>query len=874
MGRFIFGGKIMLEKRYDHKQVEAHKYEKWKKEGYFASGDISKKPFSIVIPPPNVTGKLHIGHAWDTTIQDIIVRYKKMQGYDVLWVPGMDHAGIATQAKVMEKLRNNGIDVTKITRDEFLKWAWSWKDEYANTIHEQWAQMGLALDYNKERFTLDEGLNYAVRTVFVDLYNKGLIYQGERIINWDPVQMTALSNVEVIHQDDKGFMYYFKYPVVGSDDYLIVATTRPETMFGDVCVVVNPKDKRYTKYHGMKVINPANHEELPILLDEYVDIEFGTGAMKCTPAHDPNDFIIGEKYHLAKPIIFNKDATMNEKCGQYQGMDRFVCREALIENIKKEGNFVKQEEIIHSVGHSERSHTVVEPMLSKQWFVKMRPLAEQALANQKKKNDKVSFVPERFEKVFIQWMENVEDWCISRQLWWGHRIPAYYNKQTGEVKVLMDPPEDKENWVQESDVLDTWFSSALWPFSTLGWPNKTADLERYFPTSVLVTGYDIIFFWVSRMIFQSLEMTHVRPFKEVVIHGLVRDELGRKMSKTLGNGVDPIKVIEDYGADALRYFLTTNSTPGQDMRYIDEKVQASANYLNKIWNSARYVLSILDENYNETSLAKKDLSVLDQWIINRLNETIKNVTLNMDKYDFNAASAHLYNFVYDDFCSQYLEMSKVSLNGDNEKSKNVTKQVLLTCLKNIILLIYPYTPFIAEELYCSLPNHLDSIMLETYPKYDKSMVDTSKDYQVELLFNLIKDVRNYKIENKLAPNANLELSLLFKVEVFDDFLVYLKRFSFSDIKIIKDNSEQKGGESHLYHEAELFIANAANKGEMAERLKKEIENLNNEIKRCQNMLNNPAFLAKAPAEKVSLEREKLQKHLDNLKVLEEKLKNL
>ena len=471
-------------------------------------------------------------------------------------------------------------------------------------------------------------------------------------------------------------------------------------------------------------------------------------------------------------------------------------------------------------------------------------------------------------------MEKAEDWCISRQLWWGHRIPAYYNKHTGEVKVLMDPPEDMENWTQESDVLDTWFSSALWPFSTMGWPNKTEDLERYFPTNVLVTGYDIIFFWVARMVFQSLEMNHVRPFKEVVIHGLVRDELGRKMSKTLGNGVDPMQVIADYGADALRYFLTTNSTPGQDMRYIDEKVQAASNYLNKIWNSARYVLSILGEDFAETTLNKNYLSVLDQWIINRLNKTIESVTMNMEKYDFNAASNHLYNFVYDDFCSQYLEMSKVALSSDNEKVKNVTKQVLLTCLKNVILLIYPYTPFIAEELYCSLPNHLESIMLESYPKYEASMVDTTNDYQVELLFNLIKDVRNYKIENKLAPNANLELSLILKAPVFDDFLVYLKRFTFSSINIIKDNKEQKGGESHLYHEAELFIVNEAGKEEMKAKLEKEIENLNNEIKRCQNMLNNPSFIAKAPAEKVSLEREKLQKHLDNLKVLEEKLKNL
>ena len=863
----------MLDKRYDHHLVEKDKYESWKEKGYFACGDKSKDPFSIVIPPPNVTGKLHLGHAWDTTIQDIIVRYKKMQGYDVLWLPGMDHAGIATQAKVMEKLRNMGKDVTKITREEFLEWAWSWKDEYASTIHKQWAQMGLALDYNKERFTLDEGLNYAVRTVFVTLYNKGLIYQGERIINWDPVQMTALSNVEVIHQDDKGFMYYFRYPIVGTDEYLIVATTRPETMFGDVCVCVNPKDKRYTKYHGMKVINPANHEELPIICDEYVDIEFGTGAMKCTPAHDPNDFVIGEKYGLERPVIFNKDATMNEKCGPYQGMDRFACREALINKIKEEGNFVKQESIIHSVGHSERSNAVVEPMVSKQWFIKMRPLAEQALANQKKKDDKVNFVPDRFEKVFIQWMENAEDWCISRQLWWGHRIPAYYNKQTGEVKVLMDPPEDIENWTQESDVLDTWFSSALWPFSTLGWPNKTADLDRYFPTDVLVTGYDIIFFWVSRMIFQSLEMNKVRPFKEVVIHGLVRDELGRKMSKTLGNGVDPMQVIDEYGADALRYFLTTNSTPGQDMRYIEEKVQAASNYLNKIWNSARYVLSILGDDYKETEFDASDLTFLNQWIINRLELTIQGVTANMEKYDFNAASTYLYNFVYDDFCSQYLETSKVSLNG-SEEQKNATKKTLLYCLKNIILLIYPYTPFIAEELYLSLPNHLDSIMLESYPKYREEWINNNSDYISIWMFPIIREVRNYKTEHKLAPNAKLKLFVRCRKDYFDIMKPFIERFTFSEFFWLEDGNDFNKGETRVFKDLQLYIVDEENKEATVVRLNKDIEILKNEIKRCEGMLNNQNFLAKAPAEKVSLEREKLQKHQENLKVLEEKLKKI
>ena len=861
----------MLEKRYDPHQVEEGKYENWKSKGYFTAGDKSKIPYTIVIPPPNVTGKLHIGHAWDTTIQDIIARYKRLQGFDMLYLPGMDHAGIATQAKVMQKLVNNGIDVTKITRDEFLKWAWAWKDEYADNIHKQWAKMGISLDYTRERFTLDEGLNYAVRTVFVTLYNKGLIYQGERIINWDPVQQTALSNIEVIHQDDPGKMFYFRYPIVGENDSLIVATTRPETMFGDVCVVVNPNDENLKKYIGKKVINPANGDELPVIGDDYVEIGFGTGAMKCTPAHDPNDFIIGKKYGFPMPIIFNKDATMNEKCGKYCGLDRFECRKVLVEDIKAAGNFVKTEDIVHPVGHSERNNCVVEPMLSKQWFVKMRPLAEQSLKNQDSET-KVNFVPERFEKVFTSWMENVEDWCVSRQLWWGHRIPAYYNKNTGEVRVSMDAPEDMENWEQESDVLDTWFSSALWPFSTLGWPNKTEDLERYFPTDCLVTGYDIIFFWVSRMIFQSLEMTKQRPFKNVVIHGLVRDELGRKMSKSLGNGVDPMDVIEQYGADALRYFLTTNSTPGQDRRYIDEKVQAASNYLNKIWNSARYVLSILPEGFAPKALNKKEFAPLDQWIINRLEETIKNVTANMDKYDFNAASTHLYNFVYDDFCGQYLEMSKVALNSDDEKAKEITNQILYFVLKNIILLIYPYTPFIAEEMYLNIPAHKDSVMLEKYPIYDESLVDSSSEGQVNVLFAMIKDVRNYKIENKLAPNAKLELKIKLKINVFDDFVTYLKRFTFSDVEFV-DALENKG-DINVYNEGSMLIKNEAGKEDLIKKLEKDIETIKSEIFRCEKMLGNPGFVSKAPAEKIALEKNKLEQHKKNLEELEAKLASL
>ena len=862
----------MLEKRYSPKEVEKGKYEFWKSHGYFLAGDKSKDPFSIVIPPPNVTGKLHLGHGWDTTIQDIIVRYKKMKGYDVLWLPGMDHAGIATQAKVMKRLVENGVDVTKISREEFLKYAWEWKHEYAENIHNQWAKLGLSLDYSRERFTLDEGLNYAVRKVFVDLYNKGLIYQGERIISWDPVQQTALSNIEVIHKDDEGYMYYFKYPVVGTDEYLIVATTRPETMFGDVCVCINPKDEKYTKYQGKKVINPANGEELPIIFDDYVEIGFGTGVMKCTPAHDPNDFIIGKKYGLEMPIIFNKDATMNEKCGPYQGLDRFVCREKLIENIKKDGNFVKQEKIVHAVGHSERNNCVVEPMLSKQWFVKMRPLADAAIANQST-DRKVNFIPARFENTFLQWMENIEDWCISRQLWWGHRIPAYYHKQTGEVLVSMDPPSDMENWEQDSDVLDTWFSSGLWPFSTMGWPNETADLERYFPTDVLVTGYDIIFFWVSRMIFQSLNVLKKEPFKNVVIHGLVRDGLGRKMSKSLNNGVDPIDVIEKYGVDALRYFLTTNSTPGQDMRYIDEKVESSANYLNKIWNSARYVLGVLPEGYEPKEIDKSDLSALDKWILSRLNLTIKNVEANMEKYDFNAASQHLYNFVYDDFCSQYLEMSKVALNGDNLSRKEVAYHVLFQCLKNIILLIYPYTPFIAEELYQNLPTHLESIMLETYPVADESLFANDKEEEIALLFDIIKEVRNYKIVNKIAPNASLDLALKLRISVDDEFMTYLTRFTFSKISLLEDVSGQKG-ELFNFDNADLVISMNVSSEEIVAKLEKEIALEKEEIARCERMLNNPNFLAKAPQEKVEAEKNKLEVHKANLVNLQEKLSKI
>ena len=838
----------MLEKRYDPKKVEEGKYDSWKKEGYFTAGDISKKPFSMVIPPPNVTGKLHLGHAWNTTIQDITARYKKLQGYDVMWLAGMDHAGIATQAKVEEKLRKEGLSRYDLGREKFLEKAWEWKAEYADNIHKQWAKMGLMLDYSRERFTLDESLNKAVVHVFKTLYDKGLIYRGERIINFDPELKTALSNIEVEYSEDKGKFYYFKYPIVGSDEYLVVATTRPETMFGDTAVFVNPKDKRYKHLIGKKVINPANEEELPIMGDEYVDIEFGTGAMKCTPAHDPNDFALSEKYNLKRIICMDLNAKMNENCGKYQGMDRYECRDVLVEQIKKDGRLIKIEDIVHTVGHSERSHTVVEPMLMKQWFVKMRPLADQAL-----NKSTVNFVPTRFNNTFRQWMENVDDWCISRQLWWGHRIPAYYNKQTGEI-IVSETPINDPNYYQDEDVLDTWFSSALWPFATLGWPDENApDYKRYFPNSLLVTAYDIIFFWVSRMIFDSLEFTKESPFKDCLIHGLIRDSQGRKMSKSLGNGIDPIDVIDKYGVDALRYFLTTGSAPGQDIRYIEEKVQASANYLNKIWNSARYVLESLGENFKEVKIDFVSLNVVEKDILTKLNKTIKTVESLMDKYEYSMASSYLYNFVYDDFCSSYLEMSKVSLQMGDDKYKEVVKSVLLYILKNIIIMIYPFAPFIGEELYLALPEHKKSIMLESYAK--PLSIKEEEYEQVSNLYKMIQDIRNYKVSNKLAPNYKLKFIVEAK-DVFIGFKDYLARFSFAKEIVVTPNASSKGMR-YAYKDMNLFIEDDISKEELEAKKAKDIAYLKAEIARSEGMLNNANFVSKAPKEKVDLERAKL-----------------
>ncbi len=858
----------MLDKHYDPIAVEEGKYAGWVEKGYFTCGDKTKQPFSLVIPPPNVTGKLHLGHVMDTIPDDIIARYKRMKGYDVLWVPGMDHAGIATQAKVEEKLRLEGISRYDLGREKFLEKAWEWKAEYGKTIHEQWAKIGLSVDYNHERFTLDDGLSAAVRRVFVTLYNEGLIYQGERIINWDPELRTALSNIEVVHQDDEGEFFYFIYEVEGSDEKLIVATTRPETMFGDTAVFVNPKDERYRHLIGKKVYNPANGELLPIMGDSYVDISFGTGAMKCTPAHDPNDFALAKKYGFPLIKVLDESAHMNELAGEFKGMDRYECRKALVEKIKKEGHLDHIEKFVHSVGHSERSGCVVEPMLSKQWFVKMRPLAERVLAQQKS-SEKVEFLPKRFEKVLTRWMSTCEDWCISRQLWWGHRIPAYYNKETGEVLVSETEP-DMNLYVQDEDVLDTWFSSGLWPFATLGWPEKTEDFDRYFPTSVLVTGYDIIFFWVSRMIFQSLHFTDRIPFQKVVIHGLIRDEHGRKMSKSLGNGIDPIDVIAKYGIDALRYFITTNSTPGLDMRYSDEKLQSAQNYLNKIWNAARYVEMTLGEGYVPEPIDKKALGPLEKYILSRLQDTIKKVTAKMEQYQFGAASGILYDFVYDDFCSFYLEMSKVSM--AKKENEAMVKATLYKVIKDIVLLIYPYCPFVMEEIYLSLPGAKESVMLESYPEYDASLHSPAAERNGKLLEEMIKAVRGFKAERKIAPNAPVKLIVSPK-SPWKGIEEYLARFLFAkEVRFEKVESAQMEGFS--FGKVDIYIEEDVNEDELRANLEKELEKLLFEVSRGEKMLSNPGFLAKAPKEKLDAEKAKLETNKMRLEAVKQRLAGL
>lgn len=865
--------KQLLEAKYNHHQVEEGRYSKWLEKGYFTAGDKSKDPFTIVIPPPNVTGILHLGHAWDNTIQDMLMRYKHLKGYDTLYLPGMDHAGIATQAKVDARLKSQGVSRYDLGREKFLEHAWAWKEEYASTIRSQWAKLGLSLDYSRERFTMDEGLNAAVRRVFVQLYEEGLIYRGKRIINWDPEAQTALSNIEVVYQDDPGKMYHFRYQVKDSEESFVVATTRPETMFGDVCVVVNPEDERYQSFLGKEVINPANGDVLPVIGDSYVEIGFGTGAMKCTPAHDPNDFEIAKRHQLAQILVMNPDGTMNEKAGIYAGMDRYDCREALVKKIESEGNLVKIEEFVHSVGHSERTNAVVEPYLSEQWFVKMKPLAKDVLDQQANPEEKMNFYPPRFEKTFNQWLENIEDWCISRQLWWGHRIPAWYHKETGEIYVGEEAPKNLELWQQDEDVLDTWFSSALWPFSTLGWPEETEDFERYYPNNVMVTGYDIIFFWVARMAFEARHFTKKTPFKDVVLHGLIRDAQGRKMSKSLGNGIDPMEVIDQYGVDALRFFLTTNSTPGQDMRYIPEKVEASWNFINKLWNASRFVLMNLEETQND-DLSQVHLNEMDAWILNRLNKTVSHVTANMEKYEFALVGNELYSFVWNDFCSWYLELAKSSLRSEESGVKRATQTTLAYVLKAIVRLLHPFMPFVTEEIYQSLPAHLETIHFETWPS-----VMTLPDFDqegMERILSTISRLREVKNLHDLKPSTVLHFSLkdldgrsIEKQEAYDQMIQAMTKCLWVD-EIEGEQSIETLAEGSLI----LAMNELSDPKEEMEKLEKEKVRLEAEIKRSKGMLSNQNFLAKAPKEKVEEEQSKQETYVKQYEVVLNRLEEL
>lgn len=873
-----------MKPKYNPQEVEAGRYQKWLDQELFKPSDHSDKPtFTIVIPPPNVTGKLHLGHAWDTTLQDILTRMKRMQGYETLYLPGMDHAGIATQAKVEAKMREEGISRHDIGREKFLEKAWEWKEEYASFIRQQWAKLGLGLDYSRERFTLDSGLSQAVRKVFVDMYNKGLIYRGERIINWDPAARTALSDIEVVHEDINGKFYHFKYPFADGEGYMEIATTRPETMLGDTAIVVNPDDERYQDVIGKTVILPVVGRELPIIADDYVDKEFGSGAMKVTPAHDPNDFEIGNRHNLERIVVMDEAGRMNAEAGKYEGMDRFECRKQLVKDLLEEGLVIKIDDHVHSVGHSERSGAVVEPYLSTQWFVKMAPLAEQALNNQKT-NGRIEFVPPRFEKTFNRWMEEIRDWTISRQLWWGHQIPAWYHNETGELYVGEEAPVDIENWTQDEDVLDTWFSSALWPFSTLGWPNEdAADYQRFYPTNVLVTGYDIIFFWVARMIFQGLEFTGQKPFNDVLLHGLVRAEDGRKMSKSLGNGVDPMDVIDQYGADSLRYFLATGSSPGHDLRYSTEKVESVWNFINKIWNAARFSLMNIGDSFKfEDINLSSDLSVADQWILTRLNETIDTVTQLSDKYEFGEVGRVLYNFIWDEFCDWYIEMSKIPMNGDDEVQKNVTRSVLSYALDRIMRLLHPFMPFVTEHIWQNLPHEGESIVTSAWPTVDASLVfEESKDV-MEQLVEIIKAVRQSRLEVNTPLSKEIPIKIQAKNETIQQLLKtnqhYLERFcnpSTLEIETQIDIPDKAMTTVVAAGEVILPIEGLIDMDKELERLEKDIQKWQKELDRVNKKLSNENFVNKAPEHVINEEKEKqvkYQEKYDGVKARIEQLK--
>ncbi len=871
-----------MEKTYCPSQFEKRIYENWQEKEYFkAKIDPDKLPFTIVIPPPNITGQLHMGHALDETLQDTLIRFKRMQGYSALWLPGTDHASIATEVKIVEQMAKEGVTKEQLGREGFLKRAWAWKEQYGGRIIEQLKSLGSSCDWSRLAFTMDERCSKAVKEVFVNLYEKGLIYQGSRIINWCPECKTALSDAEVEYSEENSFLWHIKYPVVDSDEFVVVATTRPETMLGDTAVAVNPTDKRYAGMIGKMLSLPLTDRQIPIVADEYVEKEFGTGAVKITPAHDPNDFEVGLRHNLEVIRVFNDDGTMNELAGKYNGIKTTEARKQIVEDLTNLGLLVKTEPLKHNVGHCYRCNAVVEPIVSKQWFVKMEPLAKPAI--EVVKNKSIAFRPARFSKIYFNWMNNIKDWCISRQLWWGHRIPAYYCDDCGEMIVSKTdvhtcPKCNSTKIRQDEDVLDTWFSSALWPFSTLGYPEKTPDLEYFYPTDVLVTGYDIIFFWVARMIFSGLEHMKRIPFKTVLIHGLVRDAKGRKMSKSLGNGIDPLEIIEKYGADTLRFALLNGISSGSDMRFSDEKLEGSRNFMNKIWNASRFVI-MNAENGKVKDISDCKLTLADKWILSKLNKAIREVTVNMEKFDMGMALAKLYDFVWSDFCDWYIELTKPVLYGDDEEKRNSTLSVLVYVLSETLKLLHPFVPFITEEIYQNLPNHTESIMIADFPRYNSKMLYTKAKKQMDEVMTVIKAIRNIKVKVNCAPSKKVPLYIVTSnKKCFKDASVYIEKLAgISGISFVEDKTSlTEKTVSGITESAEIYIP----LGELVDtekelaRLKAECATVEAEIKRANGKLSNKGFLDKAPKQLVDAEKAKLDKYIDILAKLKKEIAEL
>ena len=871
-----------LAKTYDPKGMEDRIYADWMEKKYFhAEVDRSRKPFTIVMPPPNITGKLHMGHALDNTLQDILIRYKRMQGYNALWVPGTDHASISTEVKVINQLKEEGIDKNELGREGFLKRTWQWREEYGHTIVEQLKKIGSSCDWDRERFTMDEGCSKAVQEVFLKLYKKGYIYKGSRIINWCPVCKTSISDAEVEHEEQAGHFWHINYPIKGSDKFVEIATTRPETMLGDTALAVNPDDERYQDIIGKTVILPLVGREIPVIADAYVDKEFGTGVVKITPAHDPNDFEVGKRHNLPEINILNDDATINENGGKYAGMDRYEARKAIVKELEEQGLLVKVEDHVHNVGTHDRCGTTVEPMIKQQWFVKMEEMAKPAI--EAVKNGDLTFVPERFDKIYLHWLENIRDWCISRQLWWGHRIPAYYCDDCGEIVVDSEMPKvcpkcGGTHFTQDPDTLDTWFSSALWPFSTLGWPEKTEDLDYFYPTDVLVTGYDIIFFWVIRMVFSGYEQTGKCPFHHVLIHGLVRDSLGRKMSKSLGNGIDPLEIIDQYGADALRFTLVTGNAPGNDMRFYMERVEASRNFANKIWNASRFIMMNIEKAEVPADMKPEELTAADKWILSKVNTLAQDVTVNMDKFELGIAVQKLYDFIWEEFCDWYIEMVKPRLYSEEDKTKAAALWTLKTVLVNALKLLHPYMPFITEEIFRNLTGE-ESIMISAWPEYKEAWSFAEEEGSVELIKEAVRAIRNTRSSMNVPPSKKAKVYVVSESgqvrSVFEGSRSFFAALAYASEVCVQADKAGIGEDavSALIPQAAVYMpfAELVDLEKELERLKKEEERLTKELARVNGMLNNEKFMSKAPQSKIDEEKEKLAKYTQMMAQVKEHL---